>query len=126
MKDLRSLGVTRGALVLLHISRSFSTMEWIVGVMKSGAAYAVADQSHPIERTRAVLSVAQPMLVVDNGQGYDIKELVAEFGIKLLDARRLPLDEMPTHNLDDCTQNDDLAYIVFTSGSTGKYFRSFR
>ncbi|KZP12421.1 hypothetical protein FIBSPDRAFT_798902 [Athelia psychrophila] len=117
---LRSLGATRGALVLLHICRSFSTMVWIMGVLKSGAAYAVADQSHPVERTRAVLSVAQPTLVVDDGQGRDIKELVAEFGIELLDAGRLPLDDMPADNLDDCTENDDLAYIVFTSGSTGK------
>lgn len=98
-------------------------MEWIIGTMKSGAAYAVADQSHPIERTRAVLSVAQPKLVIDDGQGRDIKDLVAEFGIDLLHAERLPIDEMPAHNPEDCTQNDDLVYIVFTSGSTGKWHR---
>lgn len=88
--------------------------------MKSGAAYAVADQSHPVQRTRAVLSVAKPTLVVDDGQGSDIKELVLEFGVEMLNACQLPLEDMHSHNLDDCTQDDDLAYIVFTSGSTGK------
>jgi non-ribosomal peptide synthetase component F len=95
-------------------------MEWIIGVLKSGAAYAIADQSHPLERTRGVISIAQPDLIVDNGNGRNIVELASEANIPILDPRSTDLAGLPCNNLDDISEPNDLAYIVFTSGSTGK------
>lgn len=95
-------------------------IEWIIGVLKSGAAYAVADQSHPADRTRAVIAIAKPALVIDDGKGKSVNDLVAGFDTQVLDVGSTSMDEMPTNNLENITQDDDLAYVVFTSGSTGE------
>lgn len=118
--DLRKMGISRGSTVLLHLSRGFHMMEWIIAVLKSGAAFAVADQMRPVTHTHSVISIAQPALIVDDGSGHNLKQQAAELHTKILDIRTISFDDMPTHNLDDVTQNDDLAYISFTSGSTGE------
>ena len=98
-------------------------MEWIIAVLKSGAAFAVADQKHPAPRTLSVISIAQPSIIIDDGNGRDLSKDASN----ILDVSNLSFDDMPADNLDDVTQNDDLAYIVFTSGSTGEESsRSFR
>ncbi|KAF9528634.1 amino acid adenylation domain protein [Crepidotus variabilis] len=112
---LRSQGISRGSIVLLYLSRGFGMMEWIIAVLKSGAAFAVADQAHPELRTSSVISIAQPAVILDDRKGRDLTNLHTN----ILDVSDLFLDDMSTENLEDVTQNDDLAYIVFTSGSTG-------
>ncbi|KAJ7203596.1 amino acid adenylation domain protein, partial [Mycena pura] len=116
---LRKSGIGRHKVVLLHLERGFALMEWIIGVLKSGAAYAIADQSHPLERTRNVISIARPDIIVDDGNGQDVVEL-AGASIQVVDLRTIKLGEISWNNLDDITEPDDLAYIVFTSGSTGQ------
>ncbi|KAJ6577997.1 hypothetical protein B0H19DRAFT_1253292 [Mycena capillaripes] len=117
---LRRSGIQRHKIVLLHLARGFATMEWIIGVLKSGAAYAIADQSHPLERTRSVISISQPDLIVDDGKGRHVVELADDASIRVLNTRNAELDSLPCENLDDISELGDLAYIVFTSGSTGQ------
>ncbi|CAK5278814.1 unnamed protein product [Mycena citricolor] len=64
---LRQLGMGRTHVVLLHLKRGFSTLCWILAVLKAGATYAIADQGHPLERTRSAMAVAEPDLIVDDG-----------------------------------------------------------
>jgi len=97
-------------------------MEWIIAVLKSGAAFAVADQKHPVKRTLSVMSIAKPALVVDDGSGNDLNLEPFQLDEKLLDTQNLALDDMPISNPEDITENEDLAYVVFTSGSTGRNF----
>ena len=94
-------------------------MEWIIAVLKSGAAFAVADQKHPALRTLSVISIAQPSIIIDDGNGRNLSKDASK-PLDILDVSNLSFDDMPADNLEDITQNDDLAYIVFTSGSTGK------
>ena len=101
-------------------------MEWIIAVLKSGAAYAVADQTHPMQRTRSVIQIAQPKLVLDNSHNSFLDEYSVEFGFKLVDPSSIPSDDMPTSNLELEIHDEDLAYVVFTSGSTGKVTLSHR
>ncbi|KDR67250.1 hypothetical protein GALMADRAFT_130449 [Galerina marginata CBS 339.88] len=115
---LRKIGVSRGSIVLVHLARGFCIIEWIIATLKSGAAFAVADQTHPVLRTQSVISIAQPALIVDDGNGKNLTEYASH--VNVLDVRNLTFDDMPTGNIEDITQNDDLACIVFTSGSTGQ------
>ncbi|KIK03064.1 hypothetical protein K443DRAFT_95740 [Laccaria amethystina LaAM-08-1] len=117
---LRKIGVKREEIVLLHLTRGFEMMEWIIAVLKSGAAFAVADQKHPVERTLSVISIAKPALVVDDGSGNDLSLEPFQLDEKVIDTQNLALDDMPTSNPEDITKNEDLAYVVFTSGSTGQ------
>ena len=121
--DLRKIGIKREEIVLLHLTRGFEMMEWIIAVLKSGAAFAVADQKHPVERTLSVISIAKPALVVDDGSGNDLRLEPFQLNEKVLDSQNLAFDEMPISNPEDITKNEDLAYVVFTSGSTGEDFR---
>ena len=120
--DLRKIGIKREEIVLLHLTRGFEMMEWIIAVLKSGAAFAVADQKHPVERTLSVMSIAQPAFVVDDGSGNDLNLEPFQLDEKVLDTQNLALDDMPISNPEDITENEDLAYVVFTSGSTGRNF----
>ncbi|KAF7351469.1 Polyketide synthetase [Mycena sanguinolenta] len=114
---LRKSGVQRNKIVLLHLKRGFPAIEWILGVLKSGAAFAVADQSHPLERIRNVISVAQPDLIVDDGNGQCLANLAA---VTLLDTRNINLDEISANDLQNISEPTDLAFVVFTSGSSGQ------
>ena len=98
-------------------------MQWIIGVLKSGAAFAVADQTHPVGRNRSAIAVAQPALLVDDGHGVDATELVEDLPVRALRTTDICLDAMPMTNPIDESRDDDLAYVVFTSGSTGNAFR---
>ncbi|KAJ7208643.1 amino acid adenylation domain protein [Mycena pura] len=116
---LRQSGVRRHKVVLLYLERSFALMEWIIGVLKSGAAYTVADQGHPIERTRSVISVAQPDLIVDDGNGCDMARLGHSESVPVLDTRILRLKNI-FGDIENISEPSDVAYIMFTSGSTGQ------
>jgi non-ribosomal peptide synthetase component F len=90
-----------------------------------GAAFSVADHKHPATRTLSVISI-KPSIIIDDGNGRDLLKEATK-PLDILDVSNLSFDNMPADNLDDVMQNDDLAYIVFTSGSTGKEsLRSFR
>ncbi|CAK5278570.1 unnamed protein product, partial [Mycena citricolor] len=115
---LRQLGMGRTHVVLLHLKRGFSTLCWILAVLKAGATYAIADQGHPLERTRSAMAVAEPDLIVDDGMGIEVGLFSGT--VKILRTDTCTLDAFPKDNLEDVSQDDDLAYIVFTSGSTGQ------
>ncbi|KAJ6574323.1 hypothetical protein B0H19DRAFT_1020850 [Mycena capillaripes] len=117
---LRKSKVQRHKVVLLHLDRGFDLMGWILAVLKSGAAYVVGDPSHPSERTRSVISVSQPDLIIQDGAGDDISDLASSAHIPVIDARTIDLQDVPTGNIEQVSQPGDLAYIVFTSGSTGQ------
>jgi len=65
----------------------------------------------------------KPVLIVDDGSGNDLRLELFQLDGKVLDTLNLALDDMPISNPEDITKNEDLAYIVFASGSTGKNFR---
>jgi non-ribosomal peptide synthetase component F len=101
-------------------------MEWIITVLKSGAAFGVADQKHPAPRTLSLISIAQPSIIIDDGNGRDLSKEASK-PLDILDVSNLSFANMPADNLDNVTQNDNLAYIVVTSGSTSEEsLRSFR
>ncbi|QFG21422.1 non-ribosomal peptide synthetase [Actinomadura sp. WMMB 499] len=90
-------GVVRGSLVGVRMERSAGLVAVLLGVLKAGAAYVPLDVSHPQERIAAVMAEAGVSVVVT---GEDVFE---------------PVEENPrVHN-----RAEDLAYVMYTSGSTG-------
>ncbi|KAJ7098559.1 hypothetical protein B0H15DRAFT_797266 [Mycena belliarum] len=119
-KHLISKGIVAGNVVLLHLARGFPVMEWILAVMKSGAAFAVIDQSHPLERSVAVLELAEPSILVDDGEGKDLATAAKSAQVDVIETQQLNLPPTWGDEVHVTTADDDLTYIVFTSGSTGK------
>lgn len=103
---------------MLHVERSFDLVLWILAVLKAGSCFVVLDQTLPLARKQAILRVAEAKLfvtdVIDDAFFDDCASQPAVFNTwnktELPEGKPQPVSgHQPT----------DLAYIVFTSGSTG-------
>ncbi|NUP02685.1 MAG: amino acid adenylation domain-containing protein, partial [Nonomuraea sp.] len=111
---LRGLGVGPEVPVALHVRRSLDLPVALLGILKSGGAYVPLDPSYPEARLTQVLGrVETPVLVTHRalagGLPHDRPVHVDT-----------DLDGQPDHRPDSGVTPDDLAYILFTSGSTGQ------
>lgn len=121
-RALRQRGVKRGDLVALVLPRGAQTIQTIVGVLKSGAAYVPIDSETPAERIRHCIEDSNPSLIVVQDAGILEEEEAAQ---KAVDTARLftdadaeGADQLPTAEIG--LSGADLAYVIFTSGTTGR------
>jgi amino acid adenylation domain-containing protein len=109
-------GVQVGDRVALCLPRNSGRVVALLAVLKAGAAYVPVDPAYPAERIAYLLADSAPALVVSETA---VNGLPAE-------VPRLDLDHIST-----CTAHDSnpqrpgldvqqLAYVVYTSGSTGQ------
>jgi amino acid adenylation domain-containing protein len=122
---LRSKGVARGDRVGLHMPKSIPALASIFGILKAGAAYVPVDSSAPPARNRFILSDCSVKYVISrdpDGTGLESKL-----------SQRHPLESIDSslsgHYLvagppDVASEGQEipegLAYILYTSGSTGQ------
>ncbi|KAF4991222.1 hypothetical protein FDECE_14114 [Fusarium decemcellulare] len=105
---LRERGVQRGDKVLLHLHRGFAVIEWILAILKAGAAFVYLDQASTAHQYRAIVENCQPVLVVNEAMSDEQNMVDLSVGNNLEDESKFS------------TADDDLAYIIYTSGSTGE------
>ena len=130
---LRDQGVRRRDRVGIYMGKSMETAIAIYGIMKAGAAYVPLDPSSPINRIKYVIGdCAIRHLVTNPGKVCDLVEVLAE-GARVeciigvypnddLQVRCIPWGIVYDSEGDDVDVNiveQDLAYIMYTSGSTG-------
>ena len=108
-------GVQPGDRVALCLPRSLERVIGLLAVLKAGAAYVPVDPSYPAERIAYLLSDSAPAL------------LLAESSLSgLPDVPRLDLDQPAAWHPFDSNPHvpgldaHHLAYVVYTSGSTGQ------
>ena len=95
---LRRLGIGRGSVVAVRGERSLEMIVHLLGVLQAGAAYLPLDPAYPAERIAWMIADAGASLVLEEG-----------------DALALPAAS------DDVeAAADDVAYVMYTSGSTGQ------
>ena len=115
---LRGLGVGPDTIVGLCMRRSPAQVVALLGILKAGGAYLPLDPSYPPDRLAYMIADAQPRVFVTEAA------LAA-----LLPARRAPvvevdsewfaIDSQPPTAPPAATFPDNLAYLLYTSGSTG-------
>lgn len=115
-KYLRNQGVKRNDLVGIMVNRSLEVLISILAVLKSGGAYIPIDPHFPEDRVLYMLENSNAKLlltqkVLENSSNYDNKIFV--------DLDNNEIYDLPSDNLKCINKPDDLAYVVFTSGSTG-------
>jgi amino acid adenylation domain-containing protein len=129
---LRARGIGRGARVGLVAPKSAIGVAVLLGTMRAGAAYVPADHTAPEHRNRSIMTDCAVSALFVDPSNVALAEAVAaggatvvwlpsrpERGARSEDvdwgsvSRHLPLDDPPT------TKSDDVAYILYTSGSTG-------
>ncbi|MBN1646475.1 MAG: amino acid adenylation domain-containing protein [Spirochaetales bacterium] len=94
--------------VALKINRSEEMIIAIMGVLKSGAAYLPIAPDSPTERMNKILDDARPKLVIGD---IDDDGIVSVSGILHSNSS--------TAKITRKTKPENLAYLVYTSGSTG-------
>jgi amino acid adenylation domain-containing protein len=126
--QLRALGSGPGRIVTIYMLHSIEVVCAILGVLKTGAAYAPVDPSTtPAERLAFILQDisagtgsggASPVLFTLSRLLSQIPQEGAE--IVVLDSAFDQLEQYPEVNSVSAPSPRDLAYVIYTSGSTGK------
>jgi amino acid adenylation domain-containing protein len=117
---LRNLGVGPNVLVGICIERSVEMVVGLLAILKAGGAYAPLDPAYPKERLAFMLDDLQaPVLLCRNRAVADAQSQYT--GIVLA------VDQWPEVTARQSTENpvsavtpDNLAYVLYTSGSTGQ------
>ncbi|MFG1644993.1 non-ribosomal peptide synthase/polyketide synthase [Amycolatopsis sp. NPDC049252] len=111
-RHLGAEGVRRGDVVGVHIGRGPRLAVALLAVLKAGAAYTVLDTDFPAERLAGALRRTSAALVLTDGgelPGRRVDVVADAAAIAVRDGSVLGLPGSP----------DDLAVVMFTSGSTG-------
>jgi len=116
---LRKFGVGPDVLVGLAVERSLEMLVGLLGILKAGGAYLPLDPSHPRDRLAFLLEDAQPLVLLIQ------ERLRGQFPPHK--AEVVCLDGPPAHTsrgedegpVIGNRQASDLAYVLYTSGSTG-------
>jgi amino acid adenylation domain-containing protein len=133
---LRQLGVRNGDRVGLYLDKSLESLVAVYGIMKAGAAYVPFDPDAPVARlgyiaadcgVRVLLTGAEKRdcwgPLVEAGAPLQYLVLLTDSavsgpeGLALIDRRAI--DAAGANRLDAGVIDQDLAYILYTSGSTG-------
>ena len=120
-EKLRQNGVGPGERVALCLERDARLPAAIAAVFCRGAAYVPIEPDAPIERTRLMLSIAKPRLVVVS-TGASATYARSAGAEALLELDNIdPEDLVTTTPLDALiSEQAQEAYVIFTSGSTGR------
>jgi len=107
-------GVRSGDPVVLHLPKSPDAIAGLLGIMKMGACCVPVDAGTPAPRLRAVLDQCRARVAIASAETRDT--LASQPLERVVDASEGgEISEPPAVEVSE----DDLAYILFTSGSTG-------
>ncbi|MEP7306498.1 MAG: amino acid adenylation domain-containing protein [Acidobacteriota bacterium] len=116
---LRALGVGVGTLVAMCVGRNLNMPVGILGILKAGGAWVPTDPTHPTRRKQRVLE--------DAGVKFLITETSLAAGIAGHDVTTVLLDDdwsamacFDASDPENLSGPADLAYVMYTSGSTGQ------
>jgi amino acid adenylation domain-containing protein len=110
---LRARGVAEGTLVGILLDRSAEMVVAALAVVRAGAAYVPLDPATPPARVELILTDAAPALVITSRALADRAGGVATLLVDEPHPAAVPLRDSPA-------EADSRAYVIFTSGTTGR------
>lgn len=113
---LREKGVKADSIVGILVERSFDMIAGILGILKAGGAYLPIDPEYPGERIKYMLNDSSAEILLTKNRFVHYVSFEKE-SIYLDDEE---LDEYNTENPEAVNTPQNLAYVVYTSGSTGE------
>ncbi|HEX9887510.1 MAG TPA: AMP-binding protein, partial [Longimicrobiales bacterium] len=118
-RHLQGLGIARGGLVGVFLDRSVDMVVALLGIAKAGAAFLPLDPAYPRERLAHMIRDGAPSLVITEG-GLAEALPQGDRPVLRIDENREDVAREDAGDLDSRSSRGDLAYIMYTSGSTGQ------
>ena len=116
---LQALGVGPEVPVAICMGRCPELVVGLLGILKAGGAYVPLDPAYPVERLTFMITDARAAVVLTRGQ---MTENLSRQGIQAVDQDldRDAIASTSEENPITATTARNLAYILYTSGSTGQ------
>lgn len=108
---------TQGRAALLFNNR-IAAITSMIGVLKAGLAYVPLDPADPSERARFILRDCQPFVLITDDDHIALARQIVPEGCQLFNIDQ-PGSDVPSVQL-PVVDPDALAYLFYTSGSTGQ------
>ena len=116
---LKNFGVGPDDVVGLFMERSTDLIIGLLGILKAGCAYLPLDPAYPQERLQYMLADAQVRIVLTHRKLLD--EISLDDGTILnWDTEWKTISLQSEENFETATGGENLAYVLYTSGSTGQ------
>jgi amino acid adenylation domain-containing protein len=127
---LQTQGIRSQDVVAIYAHRSASLVLALLGILKAGAAFVILDAGYPSERLKRYLEVAQPKaylhLEAAGTLPGEVETTLNYLGVQCrltlpatISQLQQRFQNVPATYTPVVIQPDDLAYITFTSGTTG-------
>jgi len=116
---LRRMGVGPQTVVGLCLERSIELVTALLGILKAGGTYVPLDPHYPRDRVRFMVEDSGASLVVTMA-GLEDRFIGLSCQIINVDQEEECLLRETDHDLPAAATAQDLAYILYTSGSTGQ------
>lgn len=124
---LQAKGASKDKRIALFMDRSAEFLTSVIAVTKTGAAYIPLDPGYPEERLRYMLADCEPSLIITVSENKEVLKNVLTRRVESDEILFLDelVDTLETHNstnivLREAPLATDLAYLMYTSGSTGQ------
>ena len=105
--------------VVVMMEKGASVIGALLGVLKAGKIYAPIDPSFPRPRIEYMLRETGARLIVCNDRNLAVAKAYAGDGVDLVNVDEIDYGEV-VGGVDISVGPDDLAWILYTSGSTGQ------
>lgn len=115
---LRVQGVGPDVLVGIYMERSIDAVTAILGVLKAGGAYLPLDASYPKDRLAFIMEDAQASILLTHANLASEVE-ARDTTVICLDSDWEKVAGQSPHNPQNRTRPEHLAFVLYTSGSTG-------
>lgn len=116
-------GAKRGDLIGFYMSKSIDAIKSILSILKADCAYIPIDINSPEQRFSSILQASNASIIlVDDESELRLKELASSKDINLNQLRVVNVSSFKPVNIRPLKAKNisiDLAYVLFTSGSTG-------
>ena len=115
-RRLRGVGVGPEVLVGISLPRGFGMLVAILGTLRAGGAYLPLDPRLPRARRASMARQAAPRVVLSSDRSSDLPEIPS----LLIDSEDAAPEQRSADSVSAGVRADNLAYAMFTSGSTGQ------
>jgi amino acid adenylation domain-containing protein/non-ribosomal peptide synthase protein (TIGR01720 family) len=113
---LKSLGVRQEVPIAICVEDKQNFLIGILGILKAGGFYVPLDVNNPTERLVLIMKDTQAQILLTEES---LRDKIPASVTICFDTDREIISQQPIINLESETTTENLAYVMYTSGSTG-------